>query len=250
VRLLNQIHGAGTERIRSQFPDLDVVEVPIEGDVDPDLTGDALVCLTLATNLEQLVPRVHALRVGLPTDPDSDYGPLVTAAALRRVEDYIGVGVEEGADLLVDGRGFSLAGHEHGFYIGPSLFDRVTSAMRIYREEIFGPVLVIARADTYEQALALPSEHAYGNGVAIFTRDGDTARDFTSRVDVGMVGVNVPIPVPMAYYSFGGWKQSLFGDTHVHGPEGVHFYTRGKVVTSRFADPATRGPDLGFPQSR
>jgi malonate-semialdehyde dehydrogenase (acetylating) / methylmalonate-semialdehyde dehydrogenase len=197
--------------------------------------------------LEQLVPRVQALRVGRPTDEDADYGPLVTAAALRRVEEYIGVGVDEGAELLVDGRGFTLTGHEQGFFIGPSLFDRVTPEMRIYREEIFGPVLVMARAESYEQALALPSSHAYGNGVAIFTRDGDTARDFASRVEVGMVGVNVPIPVPIAYHTFGGWKRSGFGDLNQHGPDGVRFYTKTKTVTSRWPSGARDGASFVIP---
>jgi malonate-semialdehyde dehydrogenase (acetylating)/methylmalonate-semialdehyde dehydrogenase len=202
-------------------------------------TADALI--------EQLVPRVRALRVGRPADDDSDYGPLVTAAALQRVERYIGVGVEEGADLLVDGRGFTLAGSENGFYIGPSLFDRVTPQMRIYREEVFGPVLVIARAESYEQALALPSGHEYGNGVAIFTRDGDTARDFASRVDVGMVGVNVPIPVPIAYHTFGGWKRSGFGDLNQHGPDGIRFYTKTKTVTSRWPSGPRDGASFVIP---
>jgi malonate-semialdehyde dehydrogenase (acetylating) / methylmalonate-semialdehyde dehydrogenase len=197
--------------------------------------------------LEQLVPRVQALRVGLPTDEDADYGPLVTEAALQRVEQYIGVGVDEGAELLVDGRGFTLPGHESGFFIGPSLFDRVTPEMRVYREEIFGPVLVMARADSYEQALALPSTHEYGNGVAIFTRDGDTARDFASRVDVGMVGVNVPIPVPIAYHTFGGWKRSGFGDLNQHGPDGVRFYTKTKTVTSRWPSGARDGASFVIP---
>jgi malonate-semialdehyde dehydrogenase (acetylating) / methylmalonate-semialdehyde dehydrogenase len=205
--------------------------------------GDA----TAQALLEQLVPRVRALRVGRPTDDDVDYGPLVTAAALRRVEELIGSGVDEGAELLVDGRGFTLAGYENGFYIGPSLFDRVTPEMRIYREEIFGPVLVMARAASYEEALALPSRHEYGNGVAIFTRDGDTARDFTSRVDVGMVGVNVPIPVPIAYHTFGGWKRSGFGDLNQHGPDGVRFYTKTKTVTSRWPSGPRDGASFVIP---
>ena len=204
-----------------------------------DRTAEALI--------EQLVPRVRALRVGPPADEGTDYGPLVTAAARARVEQYIGVGVEEGADLLVDGRGFTLAGHEGGFFIGPSLFDRVTPQMRIYREEIFGPVLVIARAGTYEQALALPSTHEYGNGVAIFTRDGDTARDFASRVDVGMVGINVPIPVPIAYHTFGGWKRSGFGDLNQHGPDGIRFYTKTKTVTSRWPSGPRDGASFVIP---
>ena len=202
-------------------------------------TADALV--------ERLVPRVQALKVGVPTDPDADYGPLVTAAALRRVEDYIQIGVDEGAELVVDGRGFKLPGHEDGFFIGGSLFDRVTPAMRIHREEIFGPVLVIARAEDYEQALRLPSEHEYGNGVAIFTRDGDAARDFVSRVDVGMVGVNVPIPVPIAYHTFGGWKRSGFGDLNQHGPDSIRFYTKTKTVTSRWPSGVREGASFVIP---
>jgi malonate-semialdehyde dehydrogenase (acetylating) / methylmalonate-semialdehyde dehydrogenase len=202
-------------------------------------TADALV--------ERLIPRVQALRVGTSTDPDSDYGPLVTAEALRRVEDYIELGVQEGAELLVDGRGFTLPGHEDGFYLGPSLFDRVTPSMRIYQEEIFGPVLIIARADDYEQALALPSEHEYGNGVAIFTRDGDAARDFTRRVNTGMVGVNVPIPVPIAYHTFGGWKRSGFGDLNQHGPDAIRFYTKTKTVTSRWPSGVKDGASFVIP---
>jgi malonate-semialdehyde dehydrogenase (acetylating)/methylmalonate-semialdehyde dehydrogenase len=202
-------------------------------------TADALV--------ERLVPRVRALRVGSPAEDGTDYGPLVTAAARERVVQAIATGVEEGAELLVDGRGFTLPGHEQGFYLGPSLFDRVTPQMRIYREEIFGPVLVIARAGSYEEALALPSEHPYGNGVAIFTRDGDTARDFANRVDVGMVGVNVPIPVPIAYHTFGGWKRSGFGDLNQHGPDGIRFYTKTKTVTSRWPSGAREGASFVIP---
>jgi malonate-semialdehyde dehydrogenase (acetylating) / methylmalonate-semialdehyde dehydrogenase len=202
-------------------------------------TADALV--------ERLVPRVEALNVGVPTDPAADYGPLVTADALRRVEEYVGVGVAEGAELLVDGRGFRLPGHEEGFFVGGSLFDRVTPDMRIYREEIFGPVLVVARAADYEEALALPSDHEYGNGVAIFTRDGDAARDFTSRVDVGMVGVNVPIPVPIAYHTFGGWKRSGFGDLNQHGPDSIRFYTKTKTVTSRWPSGVKDGASFVIP---
>jgi malonate-semialdehyde dehydrogenase (acetylating) / methylmalonate-semialdehyde dehydrogenase len=191
-----------------------------------DDTADALI--------ERLIPRVKALKIGVPTDPEADYGPLVTAAALKRVEDYLAIGVDEGAELVVDGRGFKLEGHEQGFFIGGSLFDRVTTDMKIYQEEIFGPVLVVARAKDYEQALAMPSEHEYGNGVAIFTRDGGAARDFASRVQVGMVGINVPIPVPIAYHTFGGWKRSGFGDLNQHGPDSIRFYTKTKTVTSRW----------------
>jgi malonate-semialdehyde dehydrogenase (acetylating)/methylmalonate-semialdehyde dehydrogenase len=204
-----------------------------------DETADALV--------ERLVPRIEALKVGLPTDEATDFGPLVTADALRRVEDYIATGVDEGADLVVDGRGFSLPGHENGFFIGGSFFDRVTREMTIYREEIFGPVLVMARADDYEQALAMPSEHEYGNGVAIFTRDGDSARDFAKRVDVGMVGVNVPIPVPIAYHTFGGWKRSGFGDLNQHGPDSIRFYTKTKTVTSRWPSGVKDGASFVIP---
>jgi malonate-semialdehyde dehydrogenase (acetylating)/methylmalonate-semialdehyde dehydrogenase len=184
--------------------------------------------------VEKLKPRVESLRVSLPTDPEAAYGPLVTAAHRQKVLDYIDMGVKEGADLVVDGRGFKMQGYEKGFYLGGSLFDRVTPEMKTYQEEIFGPVLQIARAEDFESALALPSKHQYGNGVAIFTRDGDAAREFASRVQVGMIGINVPIPVPLAYHTFGGWKRSAFGDVNQHGPEGVRFYTRVKTVTARW----------------
>jgi malonate-semialdehyde dehydrogenase (acetylating)/methylmalonate-semialdehyde dehydrogenase len=202
-------------------------------------TADALVA--------KLMERVPALRVGVPTDPETDYGPLITAAAQARVEEYIQIGVDEGAELLVDGRGFRLAGHEEGFFIGPSLFDRVTVGMRIHTEEIFGPVLCVARAAGYEEALAMASEHPYGNGVAIFTRDGDAARDFVSRVQVGMVGVNVPIPVPIGYHTFGGWKRSGFGDLNQHGPDSVRFYTKTKTVTSRWPSGIREGASFVIP---
>ena len=182
----------------------------------------------------KLVERVEKLSVGRSDDAGSDFGPLITAEAVQRVTDYVQIGVDEGAELVVDGRGFSLAGHENGFFTGASLFDKVTPEMRIYKEEIFGPVLQIVRAVDYEEALRLPSAHEYGNGVAIFTRDGDTARDFTSRVNTGMVGVNVPIPVPIAYHTFGGWKRSGFGDLNQHGPDSVRFYTKTKTVTQRW----------------
>ena len=182
----------------------------------------------------KLTERVAQLTVGPSLAEGADYGPLVTSAAVQRVEDYIQQGVDAGATLLADGRGFSVEGHEEGFYLGPTLFDHVTTDMAIYREEIFGPVLVIARADDYEQALAMASDHEFGNGVAIFTRDGDAARDFTARVNVGMVGVNVPIPVPIAYFTFGGWKNSGFGDLNQHGADAFRFYTKTKTVTSRW----------------
>jgi malonate-semialdehyde dehydrogenase (acetylating)/methylmalonate-semialdehyde dehydrogenase len=179
--------------------------------------------------------------VGVATDPDAQYGPVVTAAHRKRVEDYIQLGVDEGAELALDGRGFSLQGHETGFFIGPSLFDQVKPTMRTYQEEIFGPVLQIVRADSFDEALELPSRHPYGNGVAIFTRDGRAARDFASRVNVGMVGINVPIPVPVAYHTFGGWKRSAFGDANQHGMEGVRFYTKVKTVTARWPDSRLEG---------
>ena len=197
--------------------------------------------------LERLVPRVEALRVGLSSDDDADYGPMVTRAAADRVDDYVGIGVAEGAKLLVDGRGFRLQGYEGGFFVGGSLFDEVTPEMRIYKEEIFGPVLTVVRADSYEDALRLPNEHQYGNGVAIFTRDGDTARDFVHRVQVGMVGVNVPIPVPIAYHTFGGWKGSGFGDLNQHGPDAIRFYTKTKTVTARWPSGVKDGASFVIP---
>lgn len=202
----------------------------------------------------KLVERVNQLRVGHSLDPKADYGPLVTGAALARVKDYIGQGVEAGAEIVVDGRErasddltFGDASLEGGYFIGPTLFDHVTPDMTIYTDEIFGPVLCIVRADTYEEALALPSEHEYGNGVAIFTRDGDTARDFVSRVQVGMVGVNVPIPVPVAYHSFGGWKRSGFGDLNQHGPASIIFYTKVKTVTQRWPSGIKDGAEFSIP---
>jgi malonate-semialdehyde dehydrogenase (acetylating)/methylmalonate-semialdehyde dehydrogenase len=185
---------------------------------------------------EKLIPAIEALRVGVSTDAEAHYGPVVTAEHRARVEGWIQRGVDEGAELVVDGRGFSLQGHEQGFFIGPSLFDRVTPDMASYREEIFGPVLQIVRAPDFETALRLPSEHQYGNGVAIFTRNGHAAREFAARVNVGMVGINVPIPVPVAYHSFGGWKRSGFGDSNQHGMEGVRFWTKVKTVTQRWPD--------------
>ena len=174
------------------------------------------------------------LKVGVSTDDSAHYGPVVSAAHRARIESYIEMGVKEGADLVVDGRGLNLQGHEQGFFIGPSLFDNVTASMQSYQEEIFGPVLQVVRADTLEQAARLPSEHQYGNGVAIFTRSGLAAREFAAKVNVGMVGVNVPIPVPVAYHTFGGWKRSAFGDVNQHGPEGIRFYTKVKTVTQRW----------------
>ncbi|WP_375393428.1 CoA-acylating methylmalonate-semialdehyde dehydrogenase [uncultured Sphingomonas sp.] len=185
---------------------------------------------------EKLIPAIAALRVGVSTDDDAHYGPVVNAAHKKRIEDWIRTGVDEGAELVVDGRGFSLQGHEEGFFVGPSLFDHVTPDMSAYKEEIFGPVLQIVRAPDFETAVKLPGDHQYGNGVAIFTRNGHAAREFAARVNVGMVGINVPIPVPVAYHSFGGWKRSAFGDTNQHGMEGVKFWTKVKTVTQRWPD--------------
>ena len=184
----------------------------------------------------RMVAEISSLRVGVSSDPDAQFGPVVSAAHRDRIADYIRIGQEEGAELVVDGRGFALQGYEKGFFIGPTLFDHVTPAMRTYREEIFGPVLQIVRAETTDEAMQLASDHQYGNGVAIFTRNGRAARDFAARVNVGMVGINVPIPVPVAYHTFGGWKRSAFGDTNQHGTEGVKFYTKVKTVTARWPE--------------
>ena len=177
-------------------------------------------------------------------------GPLVTKQHMDKVRGYVDTGVKEGASLVADGRGLAVAGRPHGFFLGPSLFDHVKPSMQIYKDEIFGPVLGVSRVATYDDAIALVNTNPYANGVALFTNDGGAARKFQHEVEVGMVGINVPIPVPMAYYSFGGWKASLFGDNHMYGPEGITFYTRGKVVTERWPDPSTSTVDLGFPRTR
>lgn len=190
--------------------------------------------------------RMARISVGDGTQ-NVDMGPLVSAVHRDKVASYIGAGVDSGATLVVDGRAHDIAGD--GFWLGPTLFDNVTPEMSIYKEEIFGPVLSVIRVNTYDEALSLVNNHQYGNGTAIFTNDGGAARRFQNEVEVGMVGINVPIPVPMAYYSFGGWKNSLFGDSHAHGSEGVHFFTRGKVVSSRWLDPSHGGINLGFPQN-
>ena len=237
-------------------------------DADMDQTVDALIgagygsagerCMAISVAVpvgeatanelvKRLTQRVEALKIGPSTDPTADYGPLVTAQALERVKGYIDLGVKEGAKLVVDGRGFKMQGYEGGYYLGGSLFDHVTKDMRIYKEEIFGPVLGVVRAKTYEEALSLCNDHEYGNGVAIFTRDGDAARDFASRVQVGMIGVNVPIPVPVAYYTFGGWKRSGFGDLNQHGPDSIRFYTKTKTVTSRWPSGVKDGAEFVIP---
>jgi malonate-semialdehyde dehydrogenase (acetylating)/methylmalonate-semialdehyde dehydrogenase len=200
--------------------------------------------------MDKLVPRVRALKIGPGTDPEAEMGPLVTKQHLDKVRSYIDLGVAEGAKLTVDGRGLKLQGYENGFFIGGSVFDEVKPKMRIYKEEIFGPVLSVMRADTFDEATRLASEHEYGNGVAIFTRDGDAAREFASRVQIGMVGINVPIPVPMAFHSFGGWKRSLFGDMAVYGTEGMRFYTRLKTVTARWPAGIRSGAEYVMPTMR
>jgi malonate-semialdehyde dehydrogenase (acetylating)/methylmalonate-semialdehyde dehydrogenase len=235
-------------------------------DADLDAAADALVssgygsagqrcmaisaCVTVGdaaeTLMERVVERIGRLRIGCGEDASNDMGPVVTPAARDRILGYIDTGVKEGAKLLCDGRALRVAGFEEGFFIGPTLFDGVNPSMSIYRDEIFGPVLINVRAKTLDEALATVNANPYGNGTSIFTRSGAAARRFQSEVQVGMVGVNVPIPVPVGYYSFGGWKASLFGDLHVYGPDGFRFYTRGKVVTTRWHE-SNAGMNLGFP---
>lgn len=203
-------------------------------------TADALI--------EKLIPRVEALKVGPYTSgTDVDYGPVVTGAAKESILGLVDSGVKEGADLVVDGRDFNLQGYEDGFFVGPHLFDKVTTDMEIYRKEIFGPVLCTVRAKTYEEAIGHAMDHEYGNGTAIFTRDGDTARDFANRINIGMVGINVPIPVPLAYHTFGGWKKSGFGDLNQHGTDAFKFYTRTKTVTSRWPSGIKEGGEFSIP---
>jgi malonate-semialdehyde dehydrogenase (acetylating) / methylmalonate-semialdehyde dehydrogenase len=238
-------------------------------DADMDLAADSLVgaaygstgqrCMAISAVvavgsagealLDKVRARVDELKVGPGTDDSAQMGPLVTGQHKDKVASYIEAGVREGATLAIDNREIAIDDHEGGFWLGPCLFDRVTPEMSIYQDEIFGPVLVMLRASTYDEAVAIVNRNPYGNGTAIFTNDGGAARKFQHEVEVGMVGINVPIPVPMAYYSFGGWKNSLFGDTHVHGVEGIKFYTRAKVISARWPDPRQRGVDLGFPQN-
>jgi len=204
-----------------------------------DATADALI--------ERLIPRIEKLKVGPYTSGnDVDYGPVITAAAKVNILRLVQSGVDDGAKLVVDGRGFSLQGYEDGFFVGPHLFDHVTPDMEIYRKEIFGPVLSVVRAQTYEEALKLAMDNEYGNGTAIYTRDGDTARDFANRVNVGMIGINVPIPVPLAYHTFGGWKKSAFGDLNQHGPDAFRFYTKTKTITARWPSGIKEGASLNF----
>ena len=197
--------------------------------------------------VKRLIPRVESLKIGPSTDASADYGPVVTKAAMDKIKAYVDTGIEEGASLVVDGRDFTMQGYENGFYVGGCLFDNVTKDMRIYKEEIFGPVLSVLRAESYDEALKLTNDHEYGNGTAIFTRDGDAARDFASKVQVGMVGINVPIPVPLAYYTFGGWKRSSFGDLNQHGPDSIRFYTKTKTVTARWPSGIKDGASFVIP---
>lgn len=227
--LVGAAYGSAGERCMAVL-----VAVPVG-----EATADALV--------SRLAERTRALKVGPSTDETADLGPMVTAALRDKVVGYLEAGVSEGAELVVDGRGHTVPGHEDGFFLGGSLFDRVRPEMSIYREEIFGPVLSVVRAGDFEEALALPSEHEFGNGVAIFTRDGDAAREFVSRVQVGMVGVNVPIPVPVGYHTFGGWKRSGFGDLNQHGPDAFRFYTKTKTVTSRWPSGVREGSSFVIP---
>jgi malonate-semialdehyde dehydrogenase (acetylating)/methylmalonate-semialdehyde dehydrogenase len=237
-------------------------------DADLDLAADAMVnagfgsagercmaisaCVAVGPIADELVGKIADRAKGLRTGDgtrDSDMGPLVTKAHRDRVASYVDAGEADGATIVVDGRGVSVDGEADGFWLGPTLIDHVTPEMSVYTDEIFGPVLSVVRVDSYDEALALINSNPYGNGTAIFTNDGGAARRFQNEVEVGMIGINVPIPVPTAYYSFGGWKSSLFGDTHAHGSEGVHFFTRGKVVTTRWLDPSHGGINLGFPQN-
>ena len=197
--------------------------------------------------VKNLKSKVEKLKVGPGMDKNSEMGPLVTKDHLEKVKNYVDLGVKEGAELLVDGRDLKLQGYEKGYYMGGCLFDKVTSKMRIYKEEIFGPVLSVVRAKNFEEALSLVNDHEFGNGVSIFTRDGDVGRTFSTKAKIGMVGVNIPIPVPMAFHSFGGWKRSLFGDQHMHGPEGVRFYTKLKTITARWPDGLKSDPDFVMP---
>ncbi|KRE08941.1 methylmalonate-semialdehyde dehydrogenase [Bosea sp. Root670] len=237
-------------------------------DADMDQTVDALIgagygsagerCMAISVAVpvgkatadelvKRLIPRVESLKIGPSTDTSADYGPVVTKAAMEKIKSYVDIGVKEGAKLLVDGRDFKMQGYENGFYVGGCLFDNVTKDMSIYKDEIFGPVLSVVRAETYDEALKLTNDNEYGNGTAIFTRDGDAARDFASKVQVGMVGINLPIPVPLAYYTFGGWKRSAFGDLNQHGPDAIRFYTKTKTVTARWPSGIKDGASFVIP---
>lgn len=236
-------------------------------DADLDMTTDSLIgaaygsagerCMAISVVVavdkvadklvEKLAPRIRSLKIGPGNDPEVEMGPLISKQHLSKVENYVETGIKEGAQLVVDGRNLRLQGYENGYFMGGCLFDHVQPSMRIYQEEIFGPVLAVVRVPNYESAVNLINNHPYGNGTAIFTRDGDAARDFSSRIKVGLVGVNVPIPVPMAFHSFGGWKQSLYGDHHMHGMEGVRFYTKLKTMTGRWPTGSRQGVEFNIP---
>ncbi|HPI62731.1 MAG TPA: CoA-acylating methylmalonate-semialdehyde dehydrogenase [Alphaproteobacteria bacterium] len=236
-------------------------------DADLDMTTDSLIgaaygsagerCMAISVVVavdkvadklvEKLAPRIRSLKIGPGNDPEVEMGPLISKQHLSKVENYVETGIKEGAKLVVDGRSLRLQGYENGYFMGGCLFDHVQPSMRIYQEEIFGPVLAVVRVPNYESAVNLINNHPYGNGTAIFTRDGDAARDFSSRIKVGLVGVNVPIPVPMAFHSFGGWKQSLYGDHHMHGMEGVRFYTKLKTITGRWPTGSRQGVEFNIP---
>lgn len=236
-------------------------------DADLDLATDSLIgaaygsagerCMAISVAVavdkvadklvEKLAPRVRSLKIGPGSDPEVEMGPLISKQHLSKVEGYVETGVKEGAKLVVDGRNLRLQGYENGYFMGGCLFDHVQPSMRIYQEEIFGPVLVVVRVPNYESAVTLINNHPYGNGTAIFTRDGEAARDFSTRIKIGLVGVNIPVPVPMAFHSFGGWKQSLYGDHHMHGMEGVRFYTKLKTITGRWPTGARQGTEFNIP---
>ena len=226
--LMGAAYGSAGERCMAQS-----VAVAV-GDI-----GDKLV--------NSLAKKVEALKVGPGMDKQSEMGPLVTKEHLAKVKSYVDIGEKEGAKLVVDGRNFKLQGYEKGYYIGGCLFDHVTRDMKIYKEEIFGPVLSVVRVKNFDEAIRLVNDHEYGNGVSIFTRDGDSGRTFSSKAKIGMVGINIPIPVPVAFHSFGGWKRSLFGDQHMHGPEGVRFYTKLKTITSRWPSGLRTDPEFVMP---
>ena len=226
--LMGAAYGSAGERCMAQS-----VAVAVGG------IGDKLV--------SSLAKKVEALKVGPGMDKKSEMGPLVTKDHLKKVKDYVDIGEKEGAKLIVDGRNLKLQGYENGYYIGGCLFDHVTKDMKIYKEEIFGPVLSIVRAKNFDEALKLVNDHEFGNGASIFTRDGDSGRTFSTKAKIGMIGINIPIPVPMAFHSFGGWKRSLFGDQHMHGPEGVRFYTKLKTITSRWPSGSRSNPEFVMP---
>ena len=226
--LIGAAYGSAGERCMAQSVAVVVGEI-----------GDRLV--------EKLAKKVRALKVGPGMDKNSEMGPLITKEHLEKVKGYVNIGEKEGAKLIVDGRNLKLQGYEKGFYIGGCLFDHVKKDMRIYKEEIFGPVLSVVRVTNFDEALKLVNDHEFGNGVSIFTRDGDVGRTFSSKVKIGMVGINIPIPVPVAFHSFGGWKRSLFGDQHMHGPEGVRFYTKLKTITSRWPSGLRLDPEFKMP---